>query len=88
MEILRRESDYWKKSGINTVRYWGQRPWVGDSQEKTLDYFDSIGMPVRRSGIFDGEGASYNLVENKDGKNTAITTTKPTSATIPMKPTP
>jgi beta-galactosidase len=64
-------ADYWKKSGINTVRYWGQRPWVGDSQEETLDWFDSIGMPIRRSGIFDGEGASYNLVENKDGKNVA-----------------
>ena len=64
-------ADYWKKSGINTVRYWGQKPWVGESQEETLDYFDSIGMPVRRSGIFDGEMASYNLVENKNGKNVA-----------------
>ncbi len=63
--------DYWKKSGINTVRYWGQQPWVGDSQEATLDYFDAIGMPIRRSGIFDGEGASYNLVETRNGKNVA-----------------
>jgi Glycosyl hydrolases family 2/Glycosyl hydrolases family 2, TIM barrel domain len=62
---------YWKKAGINTVRYWGQRPWVGASQEETLDYFDRIGMPVRRSGIFDGEGGSYNLVENKNGKTVA-----------------
>ncbi len=59
---------YWKKSGINTVRYWGHRPWVGASQEETLDYFDAIGMPVRRTGIFDGEGGSYNLVETKNGK--------------------
>ena len=64
-------ADYWKKSGINTVRYWGQQPWVGASQEETLDYFDTIGMPVRRSGIFDGEAASYNLVESKNGKNVA-----------------
>ncbi len=62
---------YWKKSGINTVRYWGQRPWFGASQEETLDYFDEIGMPVRRSGIFDGEAASYNLVETKNGKTVA-----------------
>lgn len=63
--------DYWKKSGINTVRYWGQRPWIGASQAETLDYFDAIGMPVRRSGIFDGEGGSYNLVETKNGKTVA-----------------
>lgn len=62
---------YWKKSGINTVRYWGQRPWVGASQEETLDWYDTMGMPVRRSGIFDGEAASYNLVENQNGKNVA-----------------
>ena len=24
---------FWKKAGINTVRYWGQRPWVGDSAQ-------------------------------------------------------
>jgi beta-galactosidase len=58
----------WKKCGINTVRYWGMRPWAGDSQEETLDWYDSIGMPVRRTGIFDGQAGSYNLVENKDGK--------------------
>ena len=62
---------FWKKTGNNTVRYWGQRPWVGESQEETLDWFDTIGMPIRRSGIFDGEAASYNLVENKNGKNVA-----------------
>jgi hypothetical protein len=59
----------WKKSGVNTVRYWGQEPWIGTSQEETLAWFDSIGMPVRRSGIFDGEAASYQLTENKNGKN-------------------
>ncbi len=58
----------WKKSGINTVRYWGHQPWLGESQEETLDYYDRIGMPVRRTGIFDGQVASYQLVENKGGK--------------------
>ncbi len=47
-------------------RYWGYRPWTGKSQEETLDFFDSHGVAVRRSGIFDGEGASYLLVD--DGK--------------------
>ena len=61
----------WKKSGVNTVRYWGYRPWVGDSQEETLNFYDSIGMPVRRTGIFDGEAASYLLVESKNGKTVA-----------------
>jgi beta-galactosidase len=58
----------WKKAGINTVRYWGYEPWVGDSQEETLDFYDQVGMPIRRSGIFDGQNAPYALVENKDGK--------------------
>jgi beta-galactosidase len=58
----------WKRSGVNMVRYWGQEPWVGESQEETLDFFDRIGMPVRRSGLFDGEAASYQLVESKGGK--------------------
>jgi beta-galactosidase len=61
----------WKKAGINTVRYWGYEPWVGDSQEETLDFYDRVGMPVRRTGIFDGEGAPYLLVETKDGKTVA-----------------
>jgi beta-galactosidase len=61
----------WQKAGINTVRYWGCEPWVGDSQEETLDFYDSVGIPIRRTGIFDGEGAPYLLVENKDGKTVA-----------------
>ena len=56
----------WHKSGINTVRYWGYRPWVGKSQEESLDFFDAHGVAVRRSGIFDGEAAQYLLVD--DGK--------------------
>jgi hypothetical protein len=61
----------WKKAGINTVRYWGYEPWVGDTQKDTLDFYDRIGMPVRRSGIFDGQVAPYLLVEQKDGKTVA-----------------
>ncbi len=61
----------WKKSGVNTVRYWGMEPWFGTSQEETLDFYDRVGMPIRRTGIFDGEAASYQVVENKDGKTVA-----------------
>ena len=56
----------WRAHGQNTFRYWGYRPWTGKSQEETLDFFDAHGVAVRRSGIFDGEGASYLLVD--DGK--------------------
>ncbi len=54
----------WHAHGQNTFRYWGWRPWTGKSQEETLDFFDAHGVAVRRSGIFDGEGASYLLVDN------------------------
>ena len=56
----------WKKHGQNMVRVWGDKPWTGDTQEATLDFFDAAGVPVRRSGTFDGEVASYQLVI--DGK--------------------
>ncbi len=54
----------WKKAGENTFRYWGYRPWIGKSQEETLDFFDAHGTTVRRSSIFDGEVAPYLLVDN------------------------
>ena len=56
----------WKKHGQNMMRFWGTEPWTGRSQADTLDYFDRTGIAVRRSGIFDGEVASYQLVI--DGK--------------------
>lgn len=56
----------WRKNGQNMMRYWGDQPWTGDCQAATLDFFDAAGVPVRRSGIFDGEVASYQLVI--DGK--------------------
>jgi beta-galactosidase len=58
----------WQRTGQNMVRYWSERPWTGRSQEETLDFFDSRGVPVRRSGILDGQVASYLLVESKGGK--------------------
>ncbi|MDR3634726.1 MAG: glycoside hydrolase family 2 TIM barrel-domain containing protein [Isosphaeraceae bacterium] len=61
----------WRTWGVNMFRFWGTRPWTGKSQAETLDFFDAHGVVVRRSGIFDGEGASYLLVEDKDGKPVA-----------------
>ncbi len=61
----------WRKIGLNTFRFWGDLPWIGESQRETLDFFDAHGMAVRRSGIFDGEIASYMLVEEKNGKTVA-----------------
>ena len=56
----------WRKHGQNMMRYWGEEPWTGRSQRETLTALDRGGMAVRRSGIFDGEVASYQLVI--DGK--------------------
>ena len=54
----------WRRNGQTMTRYWGEEPWTGASQADTLSFFDLRGVPVRRSGIFDGEVASYQLVEN------------------------
>jgi beta-galactosidase len=56
----------WWRNGQNTFRFWGDEPWTGRTQADTLGFFDRAGIAVRRSGIFDGEVASYQLVT--DGK--------------------
>ena len=51
-----------KQRGINMVRYWSENGWHELSgPEESLDFFDAHGMPVRRTGIFDGEGVNYTL---------------------------
>ena len=55
-----------KQHGQNMIRLWGEDGWHGLSTEQALDFFDSHGMPIRRTGIFDGEGANYGLVEEVD----------------------
>lgn len=49
---------YWRKSGQNMWRLWG-RGFAGLSTSQFLDKMDRAGMPIRRSGIFDGQGANY-----------------------------
>jgi beta-galactosidase len=62
---------FWRASGHNMTRFWGQS-FGGLDREQTLALMDREGILVRRSGIFDGQGANYlgGLVESVtvDGK--------------------
>jgi len=51
-----------KAHGQTMIRLWGENGWddISDPQA-ALDFFDSHGMPIRRTGIFDGEGVNYTL---------------------------
>ncbi len=57
----------WRKEGATMVRFWGTG-WHGMTMNGTLDFFDKNGVPVRRTGIFDGQRAAYGLTEDVDGK--------------------
>ena len=52
----------WHAHGQTMVRMWGEDSFSGLSPDDALDFFDQNGIVVRRTGIFDGEAASYNLV--------------------------
>ena len=54
----------YKKHGQNMVRFWGEDGWDGLPNDDALDYFDSHGMNIRRTGIFDGEAGGYNLADS------------------------
>ncbi len=45
----------WRRNGQNMWRLWG-RGFAGLSTSQFLDKMGRAGMPVRRSGIFDGQG--------------------------------
>lgn len=49
-----------QRTGQNMIRLWGTGLW-GQSRRQNLDFFDEQGMPVRSSGIFDGQGCNYKL---------------------------
>ena len=63
----------WRAHGQTMYRFWGTA-WHGLTMSDTLDFMDKSGMPVRRSGIFDGEMASYGLTEQvkQDGKDVTV----------------
>jgi len=48
----------WRRNGQNMWRFWG-RTFAGLDKQRALDLMDERGIVVRRSGIFDGQGANY-----------------------------
>ena len=63
-----------QKHGQNWQRVWGETNFDGLEMDAALDFFDSHGIPVRRTGIFDGEGANYGLTEHisQNGKEQTV----------------
>ena len=57
----------WQRNGQNMWRFWGNR-FGGLDRHKALDLMDARGIIVRRTGIFDGQGANYlhGLADNKE----------------------
>ncbi len=64
----------WKKHGQNWQRVWAETDYDGKEMEAALNFFDDNGIPVRRTGIFDGEGANYALTKNttQNGKEVTV----------------
>ena len=54
----------WHKHGQTMQRIWAETSLDGKDMPDALDFFDSHGIPNRRTGIFDGEGAAYNISED------------------------
>ena len=57
----------WREHGQNMWRFWGTQ-FGGLNKQQALDLMDERGIVVRRSGIFDGQGANYlnGLADNKE----------------------
>lgn len=51
------------KTHQRAMRFWGTS-WKGMSPDDALDWFDTHGQVVRRSGMLDGEAIGYNAIEN------------------------
>ena len=60
----------WHKHGQTMQRVWAEGVYGGKEMPDALDFFDTQGIPVRRTGIFDGEGANgfYSVTQNVGGK--------------------
>lgn len=62
----------WRDMGINNFRQRFQDSWFGMTERESLEFFDEMGVPVRlNTGTFDGQIASYNLVEGDRGNRRA-----------------
>ena len=61
----------WRKHGQTMQRVWAEGVYGGKEMPDALDFFDAQGVPVRRTGIFDGEGANgfYSITRNVGGKD-------------------
>ena len=64
----------WRKHGQTMQRVWSgpdELGWDGLTRDQILDRFDAQGMPVRRTGVLDGEAGGYDLREDVtvNGKN-------------------
>ena len=59
--------EMWRQHGQNLWRLWGRHFGIFDRRQ-ALDLMDQKGIAVRRSGIFDGEGANYlnGLTDNQE----------------------
>jgi hypothetical protein len=53
----------WKSHGQDMERMWGEGTFSGLTPDDALDYYDSHGVVIRRTGIFDGEAARYQLTD-------------------------
>ncbi len=65
---LEEQKKWCGKTGINMTRLWTFNKQTGAFRKEVLNFWDENGLPVRSSGIFDGEMASYGLVEKGDPK--------------------
>ena len=53
----------WHTHGQTMGRMWGEDSFSGLSPQDALDFYDSHGIVIRRTGIFDGEAARYQLTD-------------------------
>jgi len=60
----------WREYGTTMFRLRFQRRWAGMTQREVLNFMDEQGVPVRRTvSTFDGQHASYGLVERDEHGN-------------------
>ncbi len=62
-KTVKEQLEWCRKTGINMTRLWTFNKRGDMSRKQVLDFWDENGLPVRSSGIFDGEMASYGLVD-------------------------
>ena len=51
----------WHRHGQTMQRMWTEDAVSGLDPEAALDFYDAHGIPIRRTGLFDGEAVKYHL---------------------------